>query len=62
MNQESNKQAIASFTISIQSAENGTWQGTIAHNGASHQFESEMQMLLLMMELAPELKPSVDWQ
>ncbi len=45
------RQAI--FTIEIESTHHSTWQGVLIHQGESHPFASELELLRLMDSLLP---------
>ena len=52
---------LASFSVTITSAENASWQGYVEINGARHEFRSALQLLRCVMEQYPDLKPQIDW-
>ena len=56
-----NRELIASFRIDITSARDHTWQGRVRHGEESRSFESELEMLRYMIELAPGLAPDIRW-
>lgn len=58
---EKKQNPIANFSISIHSVKDATWQGIVECGGKYQTFESELQLLKYMMELAPELKPDISW-
>ena len=52
---------IASFHVHITSVHDATWQGVVEANGTTYQFQSELQLLRLVMEQYPALRPQVSW-
>ncbi len=58
---EKKQPPIASFSISIHSVKDATWQGIVECSGKQRTFETEVQLLKYMMEFVPELKPDVSW-
>ena len=51
---------LASFNVTITSAENASWQGYVEINGTKHEFRSELQLLRCVMDQYPDLKPQID--
>ena len=54
-------EAIATFHVHITSVHDATWQGVVEANGTTHQFQSELQLLRLVMEQYPALRPQITW-
>ena len=52
---------IASFHVHITSVHGATWQGVVEANGTTYQFQSELQLLRLVMDQYPALRPQVSW-
>ena len=52
---------LASFNVTITSAENASWQGYVEINGARHEFRSELQLLRCVLEQYPDLRPDAGW-
>ena len=54
-------EVIASFRVHITSVHDATWQGVVETNGATYEFQSELQLLRWVMEQNPVLRPQVFW-
>lgn len=52
---------LASFHVTITSAENTSWQGHVEINGTKHEFRSELQLLRCVLEQYPALRPAACW-
>ena len=48
---------LASFNVTITSAENASWQGYVEADGQTYEFQSELQLLLRILERYPDLHP-----
>ena len=53
--------AVASFHVHITSVHDATWQGVVEANGATYQFQSELQLLCWVMDQYPALRPEAAW-
>lgn len=52
---------LATFTIRIVSADNGSWQGEVFSEDKSFRFQSELQLLRWVRSNYPELTPQTSW-
>jgi len=52
---------LASFNVTITSAENASWQGYVEIDGVKYEFRSELQLLRCIWEKYPALNPNINW-
>ena len=51
------RNTIAQFTVSVTGTDRGTWQGCVTMGEDSFRFESEMELLHVLLEHHPALLP-----
>ena len=50
---------MARFTVTVTSAENASWQGTVELGGRTQLFHSELELLHCIWEFYPSLRPDL---
>lgn len=57
-----NTKEIAFFHVHVTSLYGGTWQGMVGLDGELYPFRSELELLDLVMEHFPGLRPDAVWE